>query len=257
MVLDAITKELERKVSALWNSAQDALLVCALAAELFWAGEVRSEQSSEKFSEPLLKTFWRIFLAFRTMNMFVLTHLLNFFSILIALKVKVLAAQLFPTLCNTVDCSQPGSPVGFSRWEYWSGWPFPSPGHLPDPWIEPRSPALQAHSVPSELPGEPNWGIIIGTCDLSVHAMPGMSLWAMVLSRDHSLHSVWLYIAFLTWNILEMQARLVGTMWVRGKQEGSGQGYKRAREHPCVVRTIHCLHCEGRYVKTHMWDKTV
>ena len=38
----------------------------------------------------------------------------------------------------------------FSRQEYWSGLPFPSPGDLPDPGIEPRSPALQVDSLPSE-----------------------------------------------------------------------------------------------------------
>ena len=41
--------------------------------------------------------------------------------------------------------------MGFSRQEYWSGLPFPSPGHLPDPGVEPRSPALQADSLSSEL----------------------------------------------------------------------------------------------------------
>ena len=39
----------------------------------------------------------------------------------------------------------------FSRQEYWSGLPFPSPGDLPDPGIESRSPALQADSLPPEL----------------------------------------------------------------------------------------------------------
>ena len=43
--------------------------------------------------------------------------------------------------------------MGFSRQEYWSGLPFPSPGDLPDPGIEPRSSALQADSLPSEPPG--------------------------------------------------------------------------------------------------------
>ena len=43
----------------------------------------------------------------------------------------------------------------FSRQEYWSGLPFPSPGHLPDPGIEPGSPALQADSLPSEPPRKP------------------------------------------------------------------------------------------------------
>ena len=43
--------------------------------------------------------------------------------------------------------------MGFSRQEYWSGLPFPSPGDLPDPGIEPRSPTLQAAALPSEPPG--------------------------------------------------------------------------------------------------------
>ena len=42
----------------------------------------------------------------------------------------------------------------FSRQEYWSGLPFPSPGDLPDPGIEPRSPALQVGSLLTELPGK-------------------------------------------------------------------------------------------------------
>ena len=44
--------------------------------------------------------------------------------------------------------------VGFSRQEYWSGWPFPSPGDLPDPGIEPASPVspvLQADSLPRQM----------------------------------------------------------------------------------------------------------
>jgi len=43
----------------------------------------------------------------------------------------------------------------FSRQEYWSGQPFPSPGHLPDPGIKPRSLTLQAGSLPSEPRGKP------------------------------------------------------------------------------------------------------
>ena len=45
--------------------------------------------------------------------------------------------------------------MGFSRQEYWSGLPFPSPGDLPDPGIEPRSPSLQADALPSEPLGKP------------------------------------------------------------------------------------------------------
>ena len=43
----------------------------------------------------------------------------------------------------------------FSRLEDWSGYPFPSPGDLPNPGIELRSPALRADSLPAELPGKP------------------------------------------------------------------------------------------------------
>jgi len=45
-------------------------------------------------------------------------------------------------------------PWDFSRQGYWSGLPFPSPGDLPNPGIEPRSPALQADSLPTELQGK-------------------------------------------------------------------------------------------------------
>ena len=45
--------------------------------------------------------------------------------------------------------------MGFSRQDCWSGWPFPSPGDLPNPGIEPGSPALQADALPSEPPGKP------------------------------------------------------------------------------------------------------
>ena len=60
-------------------------------------------------------------------------------------------AQSCPTLCNPRDGNLPGSVVqGFSRQEYWSGLPFPSPGYHPNPGIEPRSPALQTDALPSE-----------------------------------------------------------------------------------------------------------
>ena len=44
--------------------------------------------------------------------------------------------------------------MGFSRQEYWSGLPFPSPGDLPNPGIEPGSPTLQTDALPSEPPGK-------------------------------------------------------------------------------------------------------
>ena len=51
---------------------------------------------------------------------------------------------------NEVKVTQ--SSMEFSRPEFWSGQPFPSPGELPNPWIKPRSLTLQADSLPAELP---------------------------------------------------------------------------------------------------------
>ena len=68
-------------------------------------------------------------------------------------KVKLLSrVRLFATLWAVAYQAPPS--MEFSRQEYWSGLPFPSPGDLPDPGIEPRSPALQADALPSEPPGK-------------------------------------------------------------------------------------------------------
>ena len=70
-------------------------------------------------------------------------------------KVKSLSrVRLFATPW-TVGHQAPPS-MGFSRQEYWSGMPFPSPGDLPDSGIKPRSPALQADALTSEPPGRHN-----------------------------------------------------------------------------------------------------
>ena len=70
------------------------------------------------------------------------------------MKVKVLAARSFQTLGDPMDC-RVRAPLSmtFPRQEYWSGLPFPSPGHLPDSGIKPGS--LQADSFLSEPPGKP------------------------------------------------------------------------------------------------------
>ena len=67
-------------------------------------------------------------------------------------EVAQLCVQLFATPW-TVAYHAPLS-MGFSRQEYWSGLPLPSPGDLPDPGIEPGSPALQADALPPEPPGK-------------------------------------------------------------------------------------------------------
>ena len=66
-------------------------------------------------------------------------------------------AQSGPTLFDPINCVAHQAPLSmeFSRKEYWSGLPFPSPGDLPDPGIKPGSVALWADSLPSEPPGKP------------------------------------------------------------------------------------------------------
>ena len=71
------------------------------------------------------------------------------------LKVKVKSlsrVRLFATPW-TVAYQAPPS-MGFSRQEHWSGLPFPSPGDLPDPGMEPGSPVFQADALTSEPPGK-------------------------------------------------------------------------------------------------------
>ena len=68
------------------------------------------------------------------------------------MKVKSLSrVRLFATPWTVAHEAPPS--MEFSSQEYWSGFPFPSPGDLLDPGIEPRSPTLQAEALPSEPPG--------------------------------------------------------------------------------------------------------
>ena len=72
-------------------------------------------------------------------------------------KVKVNSlspVRLFATLWTVAHQAPPS--IGFSRQEYWSGLPLPSPGYLPDPGIKPGSPALEADALTSEPPGKPH-----------------------------------------------------------------------------------------------------
>ena len=66
----------------------------------------------------------------------------------------MLVAQLHLTICEPMNIAlQALLSMGFSRQEYWNVLSFPSPGHLPNPGIEPGSCALQAYSLPFESPG--------------------------------------------------------------------------------------------------------
>ena len=70
------------------------------------------------------------------------------------LKAETKVTQSCPTLCDPMDCNLQGSSIhGIFQARVLEWVAFPSPGDLPDPGIEPRSPALQADTLPSELPG--------------------------------------------------------------------------------------------------------
>ena len=127
------------------------------------------------------------------------------YSLLERGAVLCLVRHWCPTLCNPMDCSLPGSSsMGFSRQKYWNGLPCCPPGDLPNPWIEPRSSALQAHSLPVEPPGKPkksgvgslsllqwifliresNWGILHCMQILYLLSVVQYNNWALSL-REH------------------------------------------------------------------------
>ena len=75
-------------------------------------------------------------------------------------------------------------PMEFSRPEYWSGYPFPSPGDFPNPEIEPRSPELQVDSWPAELQGKPK-NSRVGTLSLLQWIFPTQELnWGLLHCRQ-------------------------------------------------------------------------
>ena len=103
-----------------------------------------------------------------------------------------------PTLLTpwNVACQAPLS-TGFSRQQYWSGLPFPSPGDLPDPGIEPGSPALQADSLLTELWGKPQNGSF--RCWLWIQLSPNTFILPM------SLYLKWLSFLNYYWCIVDLK----------------------------------------------------
>ena len=77
----------------------------------------------------------------------------------------------------------------FSRQEFWSGLPFPSPGDLPDPGIEPGSPALQAYSFTIRAPSRKFWNWEVQVLQLC----PSFSRLCWLFSSVQSLSHVWLF----------------------------------------------------------------
>ena len=84
-------------------------------------------------------------------------------------EVKLLS-RFWPFATPWTVAHQAPPSMGFSRQEYWRGLPLPSPGNLPDPGIEPRSPTLQADALTSEPPGKPQ-------SESESHSVVSDSLW--------------------------------------------------------------------------------
>ena len=101
---------------------------------------------------------------------------------------RVLVAQPCPTPCSPVDCS-PQAPLamGFSRQEDWGGLPFPFPGDLPDPGMEPGSPALQAILYCLSHQGSPE-GHGRG-CPKAAPTFPGVCPYSSQYRNTHSTES--------------------------------------------------------------------
>ena len=105
-----------------------------------------------KLTQPLWRTVWRFLekLEIKLLNKPAM-QLMNIYPEKSEVK-SLSRVQLFATPWTVAH--QASLSMGFSRQEYWSGLPFPSPGDLPDPGIEPKSPTLQADALPSEPPGK-------------------------------------------------------------------------------------------------------
>ena len=108
------------------------------------------------YFETIFISYWKPSLTFYTVsysNSTCYTHTSSYThpSISLTREKSLSHVQLF-AIPWTVAYQAPPS-MGFFRQEYWSGLPFPSPGDLPNPGIEPRSPALQADILPSKPPG--------------------------------------------------------------------------------------------------------
>ena len=149
------------------------------------------------------------------------------------LKAKMQVAQSCPTLYNLMTIQS----MEFFRPEYWSGYPFPSPGDLPNPGIEPRSPSLQADSLPAEPQGKPkNTGV--GSLSLLQQIFPMQeSNWGLLHCRRILYQLSYQGSMCLAWIVLGMQ-QILG-MYVfkehtlkegRRKEDGRKEGKQKRGE---------------------------
>ena len=133
------------------------ILCCPLLLPTFWLGFSFFLVLSYMSCLYILKINSLLVVLFSVSNLvqvsWKLEHFVVHYTWCLELYLSVVA-QSCPTLRPRGLYSPHYAPLsmGFSRQEYWSGLPFPSPGDLPDPGIEPRSPALQTDALTSEPP---------------------------------------------------------------------------------------------------------
>ena len=109
--------------------------------------------------------------------------------------------QSCPTLCDPMDCNLPGSSIhGIFQARALEWLPLPSPGYLPNPGTEPRSPTLWADTLPSEPPGKPNLKICckyiknvynfnaIISCEIIENTYIGLGVWFLAQSSPNPCH---------------------------------------------------------------------
>ena len=150
------------------GTQEDGVSIFHTQCSVFHSLTLSSISCSKNFVYLIFKgrLFIRVYLLCILMSPFqkCLSYQCQILQILPLVKIKIapvrythggLVAKSNPTLATpwTVACQDPLS-MGFSRKEYWSGLPFPSPENLPDPGIECGSPALQAVSLLTELQGK-------------------------------------------------------------------------------------------------------
>ena len=98
--------------------------------------------------------------------------------------------QLCQTVTQWTVAHQAPLSMGFSRQGYWSGWPCPFPGDLPNLGIEPVAPTLQVDSLPSEPPGKPLW-VAVTECNRLDTNIYLSQFWRLEVQDPGSHRLVW------------------------------------------------------------------
>ena len=122
--------------------------------------------------------------------------------------------------------------MGFSRQEYWSGLPFPSPGDFPDSGIKPRSPALQADSLLTELPGLPEEGWVLKNWCLQIvglkKTLESPLEWKEIRSVNPKGNQPWMFIGRAD---AEAEAPILwppdAKSWLTGKDPEAGKDWRQ------------------------------